>query len=169
MNIISDLSSDNGCCPKILLQNQLEMSSWRWVFQGLLIVPISHSSISAIEIQSLHNAPKPPLTASKFSFPPLSKLILFSTEASINIYNIFIGFNPGEGPWLTDGIMFSLTRLYLWAYNVIQNLTIEIASGNIRKNWHRDLFDKDLELVTNQIVGIVHHFVKYLCPHEVCI
>lgn len=81
--------------------------------------------------------------------PPLRKLALFSTWASINIYNNITCFNHFARTLITDGTILSLARLSTWISAFVQHLYIEMIRGGIMQKQYGYIFGAKLTLTTN--------------------
>lgn len=73
-----------------------------------------------------------------------------------------------RGPELPYGTIVPLARLDVWISIFVENLTIETFPRVNRQKQFGDLSGKCIQVATKQIVVIVHLFIEYWEPQELC-
>lgn len=99
----------------------------------------------------------------------MSKSNLFLRSGSPSIYNIIPDFSPSAGPTLTEANIVSPTKLFASISTLVQILTTKSIRGGSRRKKYGDIFDKLLQLATNQIIDTFNCFFDYCEPRVLCI
>lgn len=114
---------------KLQPQHQREMSQWRCTSQNLQNIFTLPSTTNPVQTKHPHTAQKSPLTSIWSTSLTLSKLRLFKTLGSINIYHTFTDSSWASGPTFTDRTISSLAKLDVWITTVVWDVIFERTAG----------------------------------------